>query len=201
MRLHRLAVPAVALGLLLAGTANAAPTKVPQIKDPAGDAAGAQAGTDIVSVLFTTAGKGSGKGYVPKTFSVTMTLAGPALSGPGLTYEVHATTTTCGDIAFTYEPGTAYEKATGLSGWADWGSCDNQAGDGSIELLTVETAGNKVVWEFGYKAIGLKAGAVLSNMKAYVDPSNPAVPFPASENGGPFGVIDVATGAGSWTLS
>src|SRR4051794_25129382 len=200
MRRRLLALLPVA-AVLMAGPAHAAPTKVPQIKDPSGDAVGAQAGTDIVSVLFTTAGKGSGRGYVPKTFTITMTLAGPALSGPGLTYEVHATTDKCGDIAFTYEPGTPYEKVTGLNGWADWGSCDNQAGDGNIELLTATAAGNKLTWEFGYRAISLKAGTTLSNMKAYVDPSNPAVPFPASENGGPFGVVDTASGTGTWKVS
>ena len=192
-------VPVAAV--VLAGTAHAGPTTVPQIKDPAGDAAGGQAGTDIVSVLFTTGGKGSGKRYVPKSFTVTMTLAGAPLSGPGLTYEVHASTDKCGDISFTYEPGTPYENVTGLNGWADWGSCDNQAGDGNVELLTVQVEGSKLVWEFGYKAISLKVGAKLSDMKAYVDPSNPAVPFPASANGGPFGVVDVATGTGTWTVS
>jgi hypothetical protein len=184
----------------LATAAHAGPTTTPQIKDPAGDATGAQPGTDIVSVLMTTTGKGKGKSYRPKGFTVTMTLAGAAQSGPGYTYEVHATTNTCGDIAFTYEPGTPYQTITGLNGWADWGSCDNQAGDGTIELLTVTAEGNKLVWEFGFKAIGLKVGTVFSNMKAFVDPSNPVVPFPADSSGGELDLIDVATGTGTWTV-
>jgi hypothetical protein len=200
MRRPRLALVPLLL-VALATTAHAGPTAAPQIKDPAGDATGGQAGTDIVSVLFTTSGKGSGKSYVPKGFSVTMTLAGPALSGPGYTYEVHATTNTCGDIDFTYEPGTPYENVTGANGWAEWGSCDNQAGDGNIELLTVETSGNKVIWEFGFKAIGLKVGTVFSNMKAFVDPSNPALPLPASSFAGELDLIDVATGTGTWKVS
>jgi hypothetical protein len=189
------------VGLALATAAYAGPTKAPQIKDASGDANGGQAGTDITSVLFTTSGKGSGKSYLPKGFSVTLTLAGPPLAGPGLTYEVHATTNKCGEIGFTYEPGTPYENVTGLNGWADWGSCDNQAGDGNIELLTVQVAGNKVIWEFGYKAIDLKVGTVFSDMKAFVDPSNPVVPFPADSSGGELDVFDVATGTGTWTVS
>jgi hypothetical protein len=197
----RLLALAPLVAVALATTAHAGPTRTPQIKDPAGDANGGQAGTDITSVLFSTAGKGSGKRYAPKMFTVTMTLAGPPLAGPGLTYEVHATTSTCGDIDFTYEPGTPYENVTGANGWAEWGSCDNQAGDSNIELLTVTVDGNKLVWEFGYKAIGLKVGTVFSDMKAFVDPSNPVIPLPSSAGAGELDVLDVATGAGTWTVS
>lgn len=200
MRIRLLTLVPLA-ALALATAAHAGPTTVPQVKDAAGDATGGQAGTDITSVLFTTSGKGTGRSYVPKSFSVTLTLAGPPMSGPGLTYEVHATTSKCGDIGFTYEPGTPYERITGLNGWADWGTCDNQAGDSNIELLTVQTSGSKVIWEFGFKAIGLTVGTVFSNMKAFVDPSNPAVPFPADSTVGERDVFDVATGTGSWKLS
>jgi hypothetical protein len=200
MRTRLLALLPVA-AVALATAAYAGPTTTPQVKDPSGDATGGQAGTDITSVLFTTSGKGSGKRYVPKTFTVTLTLAGAPLSGPGLTYEVHANTTTCGDIDFTYEPGTPYEKVTGLNGWAEWGSCSNQAGSSSIELLTVEQTGSKVIWEFGFKAIGLKVGTVFRDMKAFVDPSNPALPLPASSTAGELDVFDVATAPGPWTVS
>lgn len=189
------------VAIVLATGAHAGPTKTPQIKDPAGDSVGAVGGTDIVSVLFTTAGKGSGKSYVPKLFSITMTLAGPVQDGPGLTYEVDATTNTCGDISFTYEPGTPYEKVAGRNGWADWGSCLNQAGDGSIELLNVVGEGTKVTWEFGLKSTGLKVGTVFNGFQARVDPSNPAVPFPSSLTFSELGLIDAATGAGTWKLS
>ena len=200
MRTRMLALAPLA-GIALAAAAYAGPTTTPQVKDASGDATGGQAGTDITSVLFTTSGKGSGKSYVPKGFSVTLTLAAAPLGGPGLTYEVHATTGACGEISFTYEPGTPYESATGLNGWADWGTCDNQAGDGSVELLTVEVAGNKVIWEFGFKAIALKVGTVLSDMKAFVDPSNPVVPFPSNASTGELDVFDVATGTGTWKVS
>jgi hypothetical protein len=201
MRIRSLVlVPVVAIAL--AATAHAAPTKTPQIKDPAGDAVGAQAGMDITSVLFTTAGKGSGTSYVPKSFLVTMTLAGPVEAGPGLTYEVDATTNTCGDLSFTYEPGTPYGQALGPNGWAQWGSCSNTAGDGNIELMTVTATGNKIVWEFSIKAIGIKPGAVFKNFVARVDPSNPVIPYPSHGDVGMtgLGLIDSATGSGTWTL-
>ena len=185
-------------GVALAAAAYAGPTTTPQIKDASGDSP--IAGADIVSVLFTTAGKGSGKSYVPKQFLVTMTLAGPAEAGPGLTYEVDATTNTCGDVTFTYEPGTPYENVTGVNGWADWGNCQNQAGDGSIELITVTAEGNKLTWEFGVKAIGVKVGTVFSGFAARVDPSNPVVPLPSSETNSELGLIDAATGSGTWKL-
>jgi hypothetical protein len=190
-------------GLALATAAYAGPTTTPQIKDPPGDAVGSQAGTDIVSVLFTTSGTGRGKAYVPKLFSVTMTMAGPVMDGPGLTYEVDAKTDTCGDLSFTYEPGTPYGKAFGPNGWAQWGSCTNTAGDGSIELMSVAAAGNKITWEFGMKAIGLKPGTVFKDFVARVDPSNPLLPYPSHGDVGMtgLGLIDAATGTGSWKLS
>jgi hypothetical protein len=202
MRVRWIALVPLA-GLALATAAYAGHTTTPQIKDPTGDAAGGQAGMDIVSVLFTTSGTGSGKGYVPKAFSVTMTLAGPVEAGPGLTYEVDATTSTCGDLSFTYEPGTPYEKAIGPSGWAQWGSCTNTTGDGGIELLSPTVAGNKITWEFGLRSIGLKPGAVFKNFVARVDPSNPVIPYPSHGDAGMtgLGLIDAASGSGSWTLS
>ena len=201
MSRRRLALVLVPLlGVALAGTSSAAPKPAPQVKDAVGDAAGGQAGTDIVSVLYSTNGKGSGRSYVPKQLVVTMTLAGPVRSEPVLTYEVEATTTSCGDVTFTMEQGTPYQSITGLNGWADWGDCMNAAGDGSIELLTATVDGNKIRWEFGLKGTGLKPGTVFSNFRARVDPSNPAVPFPSSTTGTELGLVDGATGKGTWKL-
>jgi hypothetical protein len=175
---------------------------VPQVKDPSGDAVGTQAqpGLDIVSVLYTTAGIGSGKSYRPKAFRVTMTLAGPVATEPGLTYEAQAATTTCGDVLFTYEPGTPYESVTGINGWADWGTCQNSADDGTIELLAATVDGKTITWEFGLKSTPLKVGTVFSGFEARVDLSNPVIPFPSNATGTGFGAVDGATGTGSWKL-
>ena len=186
---------------LVATAGHAAPTKVPQVKDPVGDSVAPRPGVDIVSVLYTTTGTGSGKKYVPKKFIVTMTLAGPAEAGPGLTYEVEAATDRCGDVSFTYEPGTPYGAATGRNGWAEWGNCLATDGTESVELLAATANGNKVSWEFSLKATDLKVGTVFTDFRARVDPSNPAVPFPSSLTQTELGLIDAATGKGPWKLS
>lgn len=195
MRVRLLAlVPLAALALAAPG--HAAPSKAPQIKDAAGDAA--QPGVDVVSVQWTTTGKGSGKSYSPKSLVVTMTMAGPVAMEPGLTYEAEAATTTCGDVAFTMEPGTPYEAVTGLNGWVDWGDC--VVGDSGVELLTVKVKGPSIVWTYGLKASPLELSTVFSDFRARVDPSNPVVPFPSSTTGTELGLIDAGTGTGSWKV-
>ncbi len=57
------------VGLALATAGHVAPAKVPQVKDPAGDAVGAQSGTDIVSVLYTTARRAAGRATSPSSWS------------------------------------------------------------------------------------------------------------------------------------
>ena len=195
----RLLVLAPLLGLALTATPGAAaPTKVPQIKDDTGDAVAPSAAYDLVSVLWTTAGKGSGKSYSPKSLVVTMTLAGPPATDPGVTYEVEATSDTCGDVTFTMEPGTPYESVTGLNGWVDWGTCT--VGDSSVELLTVKTKGSSIIWTYGLKASPLELSTVFSDFRARIDPSNPAVPFPSSTTGTELGLFDAGTGDGTWKV-
>ena len=188
------------LGVALATSSLAAPTKAPQIKDPAGDSTGSQSGTDIVSVLFSTAGPGTGRAYRPKQLTVTMRTAGAVLQQAGLTYEVEASTSACGDITFTYESGTPYESVTGLNGWADWGTCVGSDGESAIELLTATVNGNAIEWAFGLKATPLKVGTALTDFRARIDPSNPAVPFPSSTTGTELGLIDAATGSTGWKV-
>jgi hypothetical protein len=197
---RRLLAVVPVLGIALATSSSAAPTKVPQVKDATGDSVGSQSGTDIVSVLYTTAGPGSGRDYRPKQLAVTMRTAGPVLMQAGLTYEVEATTDTCGDVTFTFEPGTPYERVAGVNGWADWGTCSSAAGDSSVELLPVEVSGNAISWTFGLKSTPLKVGTVFRDFRARIDPSNPAVPFPSNATGTGFGLIDSATGSGTWKV-
>ena len=195
----RLLVLVPLLGLALTATPGAAaPTKVPQIQDASGDAIPPEPGLDIASVLWTTAGKGSGKSYSPKSLVVTMTMDGPVRMEPGTTYEVEAATSSCGDVTFTMEPGTPYESLTGLNGWADWGSC--MVGDSGVELLTVKVKGSSIIWTYGIKASPLELGTVFTDFRARVDPSNPVVPFPSSTTGTELGLIDAGTGDGKWVL-
>jgi hypothetical protein len=192
----------VLAALLAAATAlpsHAAPK--PQISDPKGDDVGMQAGTDIVSVTWSTTGTGSGRKYVPKKLVVTMTLAGPAISEPGLTYEVQAETGPCGVVGFTAEQGSPYSVATGLNGWADFGSCLDPTGN-AVELLTIKTQGNDIVWSWSIKQLPkeLKLGTAFTSFEARVDPTNPVIPFPSNATATTLGLIDKGTGAGPWKL-
>lgn len=182
------------VAVALATSSSAAPTTVPQVKDATGDSLTTQGDTDIVSVLYTTSGKGSGKSYEPKQLVVTMTLAGPPATTPGYTYEVEAATSSCGDVMFTMEPGTPYSDVTGVNGWVEWGTCAD------IALITVKTKGNSIVWSFSIKGTPLKVGTVLSDFRARVDLSNPVVPLPSNSQGGELGLLDSATGTGTWKL-
>lgn len=193
----RLLVLVPILAVALAGPGQAAPTKVPQVQDAKGDAVSG-ASQDIVSVLYTTAGTGSGRSYRPTKLIVTMTLAGPP-SGPGYTYEAQASTDTCGDVTFAAEPGTPYEGVTGLNGWAIWGDCT--VGDSAYELMTASLKGSTIVWTLGLKASPLEVGTVFSDFVARVDPSNPLIPLPSQDTGTDLGLLDIATGKGPWKVS
>lgn len=184
------------LGLALATQGHAAPAKAPQIKDAKGDAVTAQGDNDIVSVIWTTTGKGSGKAYVPKQLVVTMTLAAPPSKVPLFTYEAEAATTTCGDVAFSMQDGSPYTSVTGLNGWADWGDCEE-----GVELLTTQVKGSAITWAFSLKAVPTKVGTVFSDFRARIDPTNPAVPLPSNTTGTELGLIDSATGTGSWKVA
>ncbi len=192
----------VLAALLAAATAlpsHAAPK--PQISDAKGDAVGSQAGTDIVSVTWSTTGTGSGRKYVPKKLVVTMTLAGPAISQPGLTYETQAETGPCGTVTFTAEQGSPYSTAFGVNGWADFGSCNDSEGS-NVELLTIATKGNDIIWTWSIKQLPkeLKLGTAFTNFEARVDPTNPVLPFPSNATGTTLGLVDKATGPGPWKL-
>lgn len=193
---RRAAVLAASLVAALALPGHAA-GPAPQIADASGDAAVPQGSVDIVSGTFATSGLGKGKDYRPTKLIVSMTLAEAPNAGPGLTFEIGATTSTCGDVLFTYEPGTPYSAVVGVNGWADWGDC------GEAVLLMPKVTGNTITWSFGLKQVpkGLKVGTVFSDFVARVDPSNPVVPFPSNVLPGmSLGLIDAATGDGSWKL-
>ncbi|HVE98343.1 MAG TPA: hypothetical protein VNA12_04110 [Mycobacteriales bacterium] len=196
-RIALIVVPCTLVALALPGHA----AQAPQISDAKGDAIGAQASMDVVSGTFATTGTGSGRRYRPTKLVVTLELAAPPSAGPGLTYEIGATTSTCGDVVFTYEPGTPYGALTGLHGWADWGDCV-LGDDSAVELLAPKVAGSTISWSFGLKAApkGLKVGSVFSEFVARVDPSNPVVPFPSSATRTDLGLVDKGTGTGTWKM-
>ena len=198
--LRRPAILAALLAAAVAMPSHAAPK--PQITDAKGD--GPQPGVDIVSVLWSTTGTGSGRRYVPKKLVLTMTLAGDVLTNPGITYEASAVTTTCETVTFSAQQGTPYSAVVGVNGWAEWGSCSKPTSDGdsNVELLTVAVKGNTLTWTMPIKMLpkGLTLGTVFSDFEARVDPTNPVVPFPSSLTRTDMGLLDIGTGTGTWKL-
>lgn len=205
MRRSRLAlVLSPLLGVALATGSLAAPTKTPQVKDAKGDAVGAQPSMDVVSVLYSTSGRGTGRSYVPKALNITLTLAGPVATHPGVSYEVDAMTDTCGLVTFTYSPATPGGNAVGRTGWAQWDRCMGSDGASSVELISPTVEGSTIRWEFSLKAAPVKVGTTFRDFVVRVDPSNPVIPYPSKGDGGintGLGLIDAAKGSGSWKLS
>lgn len=196
--------PALLLAALVAVAvampSHAAPK--PQITDAKGD--GPQPGADIVSVLYSTTGTGTGRKYVPKKLVVTMTMAGDVITHPGLTYEVSALTTSCETVTFSAQQGSPYTTVTGLNGWAEWGSCTKPSSDGdsNVELLTAAVKGNTITWSMPIKMLpkGLTVGTIFSDFAARIDPTNPVIPFPSSTTQTDRGLLDIGTGAAKWKL-
>jgi hypothetical protein len=202
---RRPALLLVALLALAPATPSHAAAPKPQVTDPKGDAVGMQPGTDLVSVLYSTTGTGTGRKYVPKKLLVTMTMAGDVLTEPGLTYEIQAETAPCGTVTFTAEQGSPYSAVTDVDGWADWGTCtvpDSNGAPTNVELLTVEASGKTIQWKFSLKLIPkeLKVGTAFTDFEARVDPTNPVVPFPSNATNTTLGLIDKATAPGPWKL-
>ena len=190
MIMRRLALVLLAPLLVLGtGHAQAAPPK-PQVVDPVGDAVGTKS-QDIASVLFRTEGPSR---Y--RVLKVTMTLGGDVMKQAAVfNYEVDARVT-CGDVSFSFSPGTPYETVTHLNGWVT-SSC----GGDSQDLVTVAVDGQTITWELALDPTVFKKGTAFTDFVARVDPAQPAVPFPSSATQTTLGLIDVAKAAGPWKLS
>lgn len=140
---------------------------------------------------FTTTGSDKAKALV-----VRMTMWSQVMPDvPVFTYEVDAVTAACGTLSLAYEPGTPYEAVTGLNGWVDTGAC------GGNDLVTAKADGFDITWTVPLSSTTLKKGAKLSGFAARVDVSNPAVPFPSSTTQTGLGLVDSATGKGTWKLT
>ena len=196
MRLRLAVLSAAAAVGVVASTAGAAgPVTTPQIVDPKGDAVGGQAPLDIVSVLFSTTGTGSGKRYVPKKLVLAITLAGAPNTSGAFAYNVETMTDTCSRIRFRYFPGTPIGGLVGDS-YANFGSC---ATDGGV-FLNAKVKGSVVTMEFALKGTGLERGSVLEEFRATVDVSDPAGALTAGSELVRPGIGDIGTGDGTWTI-
>lgn len=188
--MRRLALVLLAPALLLGtGHAQAAAPK-PQVVDPVGDAVGTKS-QDIVSVLFSSTGPAKSR-----TLKVSMTLAGDVLKQAAtFNYEVDAHVT-CGDLSFSFSPGTPYEAVTHLNGWIT-SSC----GEETQDLVTATVSGPTITWELPLDSRVFKKGTTFTDFEARVDPAQPAVPFPSGVTQTALGLVDVAKAAGPWRLS
>lgn len=211
MRTRPVVLAALAAAVALSAVpSSAAPNKKPQIVDPAGDALGAQATTEIVSALWTTSGdtvtsKVRGKKvttYTPRRLVVTLNLAGaPTTSGP-FSYETSAQVAGCGEIRFVYTPGTAYSQIVSDTFlWYDCGPTDPTTGDNLVLVPGISTkiGAKSITWEYPIKALPkmFKPGVAFSDFRAAVDIVEPVVGLYGTNFVQP---IDVATGSVVWKL-
>lgn len=190
---------------------HAAPNRKPQIVDPAGDALGGQATTEIVSALWTTSGdtvtsRVRGKKvttYTPRRLVVTLNLAGaPTTSGP-FSYETSAQVAGCGEIRFVYTPGTAYSQIVSDTFlWYDCGPTDPTTGDNLVLVPGISTkiGAKSITWEYPIKALpkqNFKLGVAFSDFRAAVDVVEPVIGLYGTNLVNP---IDEATGDVVWKL-
>ena len=202
--------------------ATAAPAPAPQITDATGDAVGAQASLDIVSVRFsttgtttvTTTGKGKKKRtvttYTPTKLVITETLAAAPSTQPGTRYRVEATIDGCGQLDVYYTNG-----AEGPLG-SVWLDCPEGALGESGTLLDVfpRISGSTLTWELPLKMLPreVRVGSVLSEFRAYTDLGDPVIGILGTGEGASnalivpgdptvgLAVADLATGTATWKL-
>lgn len=199
---------AVAVAALAHGGSAAAPK--PQIVDPAGDALGAQGTTDITSAVWSTTGTTSvskvrGKKvttYRPSKLVVTLNLAAaPSRSAP-FSYEASAEVAGCGEVRFTYTPGTVFSTVLGESSlWIDCGPTDPTTGDNLLLIAGVSTnfTGNSISWSIGIKTMPkpVQVGSKWSGFRASADLIDPVFGLYGTRD---IQSIDVGTGNGTWVL-
>ncbi|HVE99553.1 MAG TPA: hypothetical protein VNA12_10295 [Mycobacteriales bacterium] len=159
-------------------------------------------GLDIRSAGYSTTGKGSGRAYVPATLVATMSLTAAPLDQAGIGYEVAAVVDGCGDVIFSYTPGTVGSSVLGEA--LLFVGCGGTADPTSdAQLLTPKFAveGGKLTWSIGLKALPkeVRAGAVLTELLSRVDVVEPA--FGTRLVGAAPAVFDTAATDKTWKIS
>jgi hypothetical protein len=188
---------------------NAAAPK-PQVVDPKGDAVGMQGTTDITSAVWGTTGdtvvtKVRGKKvttYTPRKLNVTVNLAAPPTASAPFAYEAAAQVAGCGEVRFTYTPGTVFGQVLGESSlWIDCGDVADETGSTLLLIPGVETAikGNSLTWTVSIKMLpkAVRVGSKWSDFAVAADLIDPVM--------GLYGTnyltsIDEAAGDVVWTL-
>jgi len=188
-----IAVP-LALAAIATSSLAAAPKATPQIVDAKGDSAAGQASLDILSVLYATSGTGTGRAYLPKKLTVTLTLASAPDTRGVVNYNLKADTDGCGIINIHFAPGNAIGSLIGDS-YARFGSCQ----DAGV-YFPAKIKGSVVSFEFALKAIGVDRGTEFSAFTATVDAGEPATGIFGTQGGPAAGLGDKATGDGTWVI-
>jgi hypothetical protein len=178
---------ALAVAALVSSSAHAA--KAPQITDPKGDALGAQANQDIVSVKLDTTRVGTSKTSAVKQLTITMELAAAPTVTPGLSYQLNGNIAGCGSLLIW-----TYFSAL------DGGQSDNfQLGCGGAELDPITQAytlslvptttikGNTISWTVSGKQIpkAVKLGTAFNDLFAYTAITEPTFGYTPRDFDGP----------------
>jgi hypothetical protein len=203
---------AAALAALAAipATGHAAAPKKPQVVDAAGDSLGAQSAAEIVSAVWSTTGdttvtKVRGKRvttYTPKRLVVTLNLAGAPGDAP-FAYEAAAEVAGCGQVRFTYTPGTVYSGIVSDSMlWYDCGPVDPTTGDTLtlVPNVSLKVGAKSLTWEYPIKAFpkNIRAGAMFSDFRVVADVIDPVLGLYGPKD---FAApLDEGTGTGAWKL-
>ena len=191
----RLLASVAALAAFAAVPAGAAMRPVSQVVDPKGDARGNLGFADIVSVRWSTAGKGDARALV-----ATMTLAGAPRTDAGFVYEAGADVDGCGHVQFTYAPLSAEAAYRGpKSFYAFCGGPTETSGTTSRQgEVSVDISGRSITWSVPFAVlpptIGL--GRVYSSFDATADVAEPVVGTPVL--GIPGQSIDQGQGNVTW---
>lgn len=209
MRFRLIAVAALAALTAVPVQGNAAAPKA-QVVDAATDSLGGQGAAEIVSAVWSTTGqttvtKFRGKKkvtYEPKKLVVTLNLAGAPGDAP-FSYEAAAEVAGCGQVRFTYTPGTVYSQIVSDSMlWYDCGEVDPTTGD-TLTLVpdvTIKVGAKSLTWEYPIKAFpkSVRAGSVFTDFRVQADVIDPVLGLYGP---GSFATpLDVGTGTGAWKL-
>ncbi|HEV2889465.1 MAG TPA: hypothetical protein VGX28_03745 [Frankiaceae bacterium] len=187
----RLVAAVAAATALLAPAAYGASDR-PQVRDAKGDVRGGMAELDIVSARWSTAGRGADEALV-----VTMTLAAAPKDGVPFAYHVRADVRDCGEVSFSYHPGSVSARQDGnvSTGWA---AC----GDGIYDdVVTTTVKGTTITWSMPVAVLPsqVRPGAVFTKFEALADASEPI--FGYSVAGIADEPLDYAQGDGSWRMA
>jgi len=162
----------------------------------------ANGGLDIRSVTYSTLGKGKGKAYVPSTLVASLTLSAPPVDQAGVGYEVAAQVEGCGDLIFSYTPGTVASAVLGeaLLFVGCGGAGDPTGSDAQILTPKFAVTGATLTWSMALKAMPkqIRAGAILDSLVSRVDVVEPA--FGTRPVGAAPALLDTAMTDQTWTI-